>query len=199
MEIYRPFKSVPELKSEEYNNTYLPYVFLNSPFTKEELDKINDLWDEQQAREGTLSGSDNVNYDKRKAREQFIQQDGNEWIYDKIGLTCIMVNTTRFKLEITGFRGPLRLLQYKEGDFFDWHMDLAPGSHSTRKVVACIQLSDEEEYSGGDLQLVTENTSVPKSKGSIAVFPSYLLHRVTPVLSGCRKSLVALIAGPPYR
>jgi len=50
-----------------------------------------------------------------------------------------------------------------------------------------------------NLQLIHDGISVPKQKGSAVIFPAYLSHRVTPILSGVRRSLVALIGGPPFK
>ena len=38
-----------------------------------------------------------------------------------------------------------------------------------------------------------------KARGTLVAFPSYVMHRVTPVTSGTRKSLVAWVAGPKFR
>ena len=64
-----------------------------------------------------------------------------------------------------------------------------------------LQLSDPLEYVGGDLQIFTspEPTSVDKEKGLIAAFPSYVLHKVTPVTQGTRKTLVVWVCGPSFK
>jgi PKHD-type hydroxylase len=64
-----------------------------------------------------------------------------------------------------------------------------------------VQLSDETDYDGGILQLNVGHQllEVPKLKGSLSIFPSYLLHRVTPVVTGVRKSLVSWVSGPNLR
>ena len=41
--------------------------------------------------------------------------------------------------------------------------------------------------------------SVPKVLGTLCFFPSFLLHRVTPLTSGVRKSLVTWISGANFR
>ena len=41
--------------------------------------------------------------------------------------------------------------------------------------------------------------SVPKGLGTLCFFPSFLLHRVTPLTSGVRKSLVTWISGANFR
>src|ERR1044072_4992251 len=99
MAIYRPFKVIPPLKEEEYNETNSPYVFINAIFTPQELTRINGLWDEERSREGTLSTDNRIDYTKRKAKELFVEVEGNEWIYDKIGNLCLMLNASKFKLD----------------------------------------------------------------------------------------------------
>ena len=72
---------------------------------------------------------------------------------------------------------------------------------TTRKLSITVQLSDATEYEGGELQfMVNQNIiTAPKEKGTAIIFPSFCLHRVTPVIKGSRKSIVGWIAGPPYR
>jgi len=41
--------------------------------------------------------------------------------------------------------------------------------------------------------------SVPRQKGLICFFPSFLLHRVTPLTSGIRTSLVTWLCGANLR
>ena len=40
---------------------------------------------------------------------------------------------------------------------------------------------------------------VPMVKGSVLLFPSYILHRVTPIKSGVRRTLVNWISGPHFK
>ena len=103
------------------------------------------------------------------------------------------------------------MFQYTEynGDTkgrYNWHIDVGPGHTSYRKLSIVIQLSDPEEYEGGDLEIFDcwdtaldpfnfPSKAVPKSKGSIVIFPSYMPHRVTPVTKGIRKSLVWWVGG----
>ena len=65
----------------------------------------------------------------------------------------------------------------------------------------CVQLSDEEEYEGGDLQFMINNKIVdaPRKKGTIVIFPSFIMHRVTQITKGTRQSIVGWVSGPPYR
>jgi len=43
------------------------------------------------------------------------------------------------------------------------------------------------------------NEKVQFETGSAVLFPSYLLHRVSPVKQGFRESLVTWVTGPPFR
>ena len=72
---------------------------------------------------------------------------------------------------------------------------------SHRKLSIIVQLSDEDEYEGGDINLKigSRDLDLPKKKGGVIVFPSFILHRVLPVTKGSRKSLVSWISGPNYR
>lgn len=105
---------------------------------------------------------------------------------------------------------------------YSWHEDAGLEGLSMptmRKLSATIQLSDPEDYEGGLFQWLT-NAKISHSlgrtgkanaydlaetlpysmmqKGSIIVFPSTVMHQVTPVLSGERKSLVIWLSGPPW-
>lgn len=91
---------------------------------------------------------------------------------------------------------PLQLAEYAVGDGYGWHLDIGPGpgNASLRKLSASIQISASHEYDGGDLEL-WGSSSVDREKGTLIVFPSYLLHRVAPVTRGVRFSLVAWAIG----
>ena len=113
--------------------------------------------------------------------------------------------------------------KYSEGQFYGWHCD----SHSEpykkekgknlagkiRKLSATISLSDPNEYEGGNFQFdfrnqldwennkdvaMKECTEI-RPRGSIVVFPSFMWHRVKPVLKGTRYSLVLWCVGHPWR
>ena len=63
-----------------------------------------------------------------------------------------------------------------------------------------IQLSEPHDYLGGRLELFDAARSVvPDVRGSVAVFPSFVYHRVTPIRRGERRALVAWMGGPSLR
>lgn len=90
-------------------------------------------------------------------------------------------------------------------DKYDWHIDTfwANPTAYDRKISIVIQLSESDEYEGGDFQFAPEHPQMPadliRARGSVIVFPSFLSHRVTPVTSGVRRSLVSWAQGPKFR
>lgn len=90
------------------------------------------------------------------------------------------------------------------GDFYGWHEDITwvrPNDFAHRKLSMVVQLSDGDSYKGGDFELKGKdaNKEQLRMQGSVIVFPSFLSHRVTPVIEGVRYSLVAWMEGPKFR
>ena len=103
---------------------------------------------------------------------------------------------------LTGFMDGIQYSEYYEdGGHYDWHLDsMGDGIDLQRKLSMTVQLSDPSEYEGGNLELFlgTSPTVVDKEKSLGIIFPSFRLHRVTPVTSGIRKSLVLWASGPSF-
>jgi PKHD-type hydroxylase len=80
-------------------------------------------------------------------------------------------------------------------------MDIGPQELAFRKLSLVVQLSNPSDYSGGDLQIRSGHgeATVSKTQGTVIVFPSYLLHQVTPVTGGLRESLVLWSGGNSYK
>ena len=92
---------------------------------------------------------------------------------------------------------------YNEGQHYNWHVDtfLLSGQQLDRKVTVVCLMNDPSEFEGGVLELQFHGkTYTPMlRKGSIIVFPAYILHRVTPVTHGVRKSAVMWLSGPAFK
>ena len=90
---------------------------------------------------------------------------------------------------------------YEGGGHYDWHVDIGPNSINHRKVSITVQLSDPSEYEGGEFEIWSggEFRRLPKRKGDVILFPSFLLHRITPITKGIRKSLVLWVGGGAYK
>ena len=92
--------------------------------------------------------------------------------------------------------------EYPEGGFYDWHVDNDVNfAHepTVRKISMTLLLSPENEFEGGDLELMKEGKIAKLKQGQAIFFASFIRHRVTPVIRGNRKSLVMWFGGTPFR
>ena len=120
-------------------------------------------------------------------------------------------NISKWNWNITSLEFPQYGI-YNKGGYYGWHIDVVhPNSpdynpNIVRKISISIWLNDPDEYEGGELDIEVDGPNADSryvtfklSKGSIVVFPSDKWHRVRPITSGVRKSLVAWFLGPPFR
>ena len=121
-----------------------------------------------------------------------------------------MANKDNFLYDISDIENNMiQYTQYNKGDFYKWHTDMDicdinEPDQLVRKLSFTLQLTNEDEYTGGNLEFAdyddsTYRFSVPKSRGTVIVFDSRVPHRVTPVESGIRKSLVGWVVGKRWR
>lgn len=106
-----------------------------------------------------------------------------------------------FQFDINGITD-LHVIRYDEGAYFKPHLDIyLNDSEIERKITFIIQLSNPQDYTGGNLQLYTHSNPdvMPKDKGSLIAFPSLLLHEVSPILSGQRYACVGWCYGPAFK
>src|ERR1700722_9980948 len=173
-----------------------PLVFTGI-FSSEECRRIMGLGQIRRQRVGTMMyARPNI----RKSTIAWIDiQADSQWLYEKVWSTFQAVNRW-FKFDLFGLVDEIQFAQYGVGDGFGWHLDAGGGQTSTRKLSMSVQLSDEGDYCGGDLELCACPQLDPRRRrGTIIVFPSFLAHQVTPVTLGTRYSLVAWAHGPVFR
>jgi len=92
--------------------------------------------------------------------------------------------------------------EYPEGGFYDWHVDNDVNfKHEppVRKISMTLLLSPENEFEGGDLELMSEGKVSKIKQGHAVFFASFIRHRVKPVIRGNRKSLVMWFGGTPFK
>ena len=184
------------------NDQYVPYVVFDQFFMPHELQWIDPLWQSENSVEATLSGEKVYDEELRRSSLIFLDAaDQHRWIFDKLANVAEIANGQRYGFDLTGFYQELQLAEYAQGQFFDWHMDFGAGEISHRKLSLTVQLSDPDDYDGGVLQFMINQRIVdaPKERGTVIAFPSFLMHRVTPVERGVRRSLVGWVSGHPYR
>ena len=124
------------------------------------------------------------------------------WFYERLAGIFRAFNEQIYHYDLRGLSEPPQFLVYRDTDsgHFDWHMDVGRGQ--PRKLSLTLQLTDPARYEGGELQFNTGTetmTAMPKDRGVAITFPSYLIHRVTPVTSGIRKAIVAWASGPDFK
>ena len=147
-----------------------------------------------------------------------------QWLYDLLWPYLTTANKNagwNFDLDISE---DIQFTEYSKSGHYDWHVD-GGSDHNyvytkektkwpnyygkVRKLSMTVNLSDENDYEGGDLIFKfnssidgKENTEVCKpirKKGTIVVFPSFIHHKITPINSGNRYSLVMWTLGKPFR
>jgi predicted 2-oxoglutarate/Fe(II)-dependent dioxygenase YbiX len=174
-------------------------------FTPQECKKVIDLTNDAYPVSASIGGNrDNTKIvrDIRSAEIYNIEYEkGTKWIYDKILAAVIHANTTHFDYEIAGLHHGLQLIHYSADEkikgHYDWHIDAGNGEVSTRKISFTCQLSDPNTYTGCEL-IINNHTSEligTQECGSIHMFPSYMPHKVSPIISGNRYALVVWIHG----
>lgn len=183
-----------------------PFVTFRDAFNSEELNQIIKHLDSLEKKQGTVGDTGDVTNKKiRNSNVAWLSlTNESQWIYDRMAYVARTLNGQFYKFDLYGFNEDMQYTMYDgtEQGHYNWHIDAGVSSASSpRKFSMVLQLSDPLEYVGGDLQIKTsdEPISVDKQKGLIAAFPSYILHRVTPVTQGVRKTLVVWVCGPSFR
>ena len=126
------------------------------------------------------------------------------WVMDRMVGLVAAANRESFGFDLTDFAESPQVAHYgaERQGHFDWHSDIGAGALAAkRKLTVVVQLSDPADYAGGTLDLWPDShvREVPRQRGLAVVFPSFVLHRVTPVATGARWSLTLWAHGPTFR
>jgi len=180
-----------------------PFVWWEGAFTEQELNWLQDKAKvaEQKAQVGG-GGGGVVNNEIRRSQITWLPNSPEaEWVFSKLADVAAKLNAQYYDFDLIGFGEPLQLTHYDQSEhgMYGWHQDYGMGV--SRKLSMVVQLTDPSEYEGGNLQILVGSNpqNVRKQRGLIAVFPSYILHQVTPVTQGNRQSLVAWASGPRFK
>jgi PKHD-type hydroxylase len=173
-------------------------------FTEEEIDKIVSIGDSLTIKSASVGPDSKVEEAVRSSKIGWINlTPETNFIYDRIAFIARQLNGEFFNLDIWGFVEDFQYTIYDgKDDHYTWHLDRGGNAtNAPRKLSLVIQLSDPSEYEGGDLEIFDAPvpTQVTKQKGLVVAFPSFILHRVTPVTKGIRKTLVVWLAGPQFK
>ena len=160
----------------------------------------------------------------KKKRNSDIVWMNDRWIYKEIQPYINQANINAGWNFEWNWSESCQFTKYTKGQFYDWHCDSwekpydrkdpnNPEHGKIRKLSMTCQLTDGSEYKGGELEFDFRNYDPHMRdeskhkvqckeilpKGSIIVFPSFVWHRVKPVVSGTRYSLVVWHLGKPFR
>jgi PKHD-type hydroxylase len=182
-----------------------PFVWWDNGFTSDELDWLQTRAAnaENQAQvQGNPEASQLEHI--RRSRVSWLEHNAeSDWFFKKLAHIAASLNSQYYRFDVTGFAEPLQLTNYDCSDkgTYVWHRDGGGKRTVCRKLSLVLQLSEPEQYEGGELQLMTSAIpiTVQKKRGLLAAFPSYTLHQVSPVTSGNRQSLVAWASGPAFK
>ena len=153
----------------------------------------------------------------RKTSVCFINDKDNK-INEFIWQFIREANAKQFNYDLDHFQ-PIQFAEYKGSEnyraFYDWHQDsdgLQKGGE-VRKLSLSLPLSDPDTFEGGKLEFYNGGKSLPdmgeikgekvtkdiNSQGTVIVFDSRDWHRVSPMISGVRYSIVCWTVGPNFK
>lgn len=160
-------------------------------------------------------GADVIKEGARKTQVAFWQ--ANHWVNGLLEHHIQMANRELWNYHLSITQG-VQFGIYGPGGKYEWHKDEFDkpfGEKATpawrgqaRKVSAVLNLTSPDEYTGGRLKfknLHGQEVGGPdfdarlEKKGSLIVFPAYVLHTVVPVETGERCSLASWMLGDPFR
>ena len=188
--------SVPKSKEVVFENWYIVRQFLlpeDIIFYKQSMSGLN--WDES----STVGDTDNYRNSWVKWTPKY-QGDKFNWLYERIWNWTNIANDELWNFDLIGFKDSPQYTKYESpGGKYDWHMDIMGSGINHRKVSFVCELGTN--FQGGKLQFKTGagHQEIDLNYGDAVLFPSFYLHRVTPLTKGTRESLVQWISGKPYK
>ena len=183
---------------------------------------VSEKFDEEM-RDSRLQG-DTINKNKRNSQNAWIPT--THWVGGFLWHYIERANRENFLYDLRNIDGEsLQYTRYEEGQYYGWHNDaglpcqykpVSEGNRNdgraqdflnenielVRKLSFSIQLSDPDDYEGGNFQLLDESGKsyiAPRQRGCIVLFDSRTQHRVQKVTKGTRKSIDGWTVGPRWK
>ena len=189
------------------NRVYGINNLINTPLwnlIQEKINSTNLQFEDGQAEVYSLTTRKHI----RKSKIAWLE---DIYLREQIFYSVNLYNKHNWDYELDGCDS-IQYGTYSDGGHYDWHVDKEEeipninGHYLMRKLSMTIWLNDPYEYEGGELDIECKGPNIDLryetlklSKGSIVIFPSDKWHRVRPVTSGVRKSLVTWFRGPPFK
>jgi len=166
----------------------------------------------------------------RNSKNAWISTD--HWIAGWIWYYIQKANRENFLYDLSHIDGEnMQYTRYEKGEYYNWHNDSGLSIHFkpkfnggvegapinnkdahldylnkqteyVRKLSFTLQLSDPDDYEGGNVELINEanqNYIAPRQRGSIILFDSRTQHRVNKITKGIRRSIVGWVVGPRWK
>jgi len=159
-------------------------------------------------------------YNEEQRKTKLLHWNGHEDLIDRIGAK-VTRHVQDYLSTVPIDINPSPSVQFakysSEGDKFEWHcdqefnwktwdikhqIDKNQNKWHFRKVTAICQVSNPDDYKGCNLEFrhhKHEDDNPYRDQGTLIIFPSFVYHRVTPLLSGKRFSLTYWYEGPVWR
>ena len=141
----------------------------------------------------------------RNSQHHWISTDS--WIAGMLKHFIEVANNNLFHYDLTKWSEQIQYTVYDgPSSHYTWHRDIKEssfGRDTVAKLSITLFLSDPEDYEGGEFQLMfhgdTYMHTMKPPIGTAIIFPATSRHRLRPLRSGKRTSLVAWMGGPPFR
>ena len=167
---------------------------------------------------------DALNKEKRNSQNAWIPT--THWCAGFLWHYIQRANRENFLYNLRNIDGEsMQFTRYEAGQFYGWHNDaglatqykpISVGNRSEglgkdfmnenieiiRKLSFTLQLSDPDDYEGGNVQFLDESGKsyfAPRQRGCLVLFDSRTSHRVLKVTKGTRKSIVGWTVGPRWK
>ena len=201
------------------------YWYFTKAIKKEKCDEIISTCLKQKQEKGaiapTVKNSSHTTSVNSKYRDCKVHWINKEWIYDILNPFIHSANKQAGWNFQWDWNEPSQFTIYNKNQFYDWHCDQISTydidnnskfsnkknfKNKTRKLSLTLQLTDPSEYEGGDFQfrwfkektIKIETPKRAKELGTVIIFPSFICHRVAPIIKGKRQSLVNWSLGKPF-
>ena len=147
----------------------------------------------------------------------FIPPKPDDWLFGKILGAILEFNNCKdgYGFQIAGLAEPPNMMRYHAPDLdksgkpgkYDWHVDLGPGPVPSMRKLSYSILLNPGEYEGGEFVskvgrkdvIFEDQQKLPEElPGTMILFPSYILHRISEVTKGTRYSMVGWAHGNSF-
>lgn len=189
----------------KYNGPFTCFAHWDQAFNEEEVEKIRQTEELQTFQKGVVGNNALKDENLKEIRDSAVffmtHDDNTNWLYQKVSNMIGTANKDHFLYNVNDF-GPMQYTKYKPDGHYTWHWDVYFGYHNQqRKISVVIMLNDPEDYEGGEFEIVHNGNlddivSIKPKKGDALFFASWMPHRVKPVISGERNTLVTWVTGP---